>query len=150
MCQEKKGPWRSQKKLTISAWNVKSFWQTYNMATDKFVSALLLLLVTSYKCQWLELAVLTLNGQDLSHSQSNSHLNLSVWRTRLICISFKPESKILSLMEMGKERILNSSTARCLWIAEKYKEAKFIKLKYYYISLSKIKWTSKRCWWTTT
>lgn len=50
----------------------------------------------------------------------------------MICIRFKPESKILLLMEMCKERILNSSTARCLWLAEKYKEAKFIKLKYYH------------------
>lgn len=68
MCQEKKGPWRSKRKRTISAWNVKSLWKTYNMTTDEFVSALVLLVVTSYKCQWSELAVLTVNGQDLSHN----------------------------------------------------------------------------------
>lgn len=35
-------------------------------------------------------------------------------------------------MEVCKERILNSSTASCLRLAEKYKEAKILKLKYCY------------------
>lgn len=34
-------------------------------------------------------------------------------------------------MKVCQERIFNSSTARCLWIAEKCKEAKFIMLKHY-------------------
>ena len=75
--------------------------------------------------------MLTLNGQDLTQSQSKSQLHLSVGRTRLICIRLKPESKLLAL-EACKERILNSSTAKCLELTEKNRRANFIKLKYYY------------------
>lgn len=77
------------------------------MAANEVTSALLLLVVTTYK---LELAGLTLDGQALCQSQSNSCLNLLVWRKRfIIYIRFKLESKPLFLMEASKERILNSS-----------------------------------------